>query len=494
MATSRTPSASYALFIGGKETPGARGEQRTLLDPATNEPLAATALATREDARSAMEAAEAAFQRSGWAGDDGAKRAKALHRWAQLLEERVDAFAQLESRNQGKTLREANGDIRFVVRTLEYVAGLADKIEGSTVPVPGARLDFTLREPLGVTVHIAPWNFPLVLAMRSVAPALAAGNSVVLKPASLTPLSALELARLATSAGIPEGIFNVVVGEGREVGEALIDDPRCRAVSFTGSVEVGRRISELAARRMIPLTLELGGKGPAIVFPDADLERAAKATVWGIFGNAGQMCWAGSRLLVHASIHDAFVERVAALARALKVGPGTQPGVEMGPLVSADQKRRVLGFVDEARAEGATIAAGGSGYPDGPLARGNFVAPTVVDGPAPGARIVREEVFGPVLAVLSFDSPEEAIRLANDSSFGLFGSVWTRDLATAHTVAQKLECGMVAVNDPPSTYPQSPFGGYKESGLGLEQGLRSVERFTREKNVVVNFSLPRPKG
>ncbi|MGI0151709.1 MAG: aldehyde dehydrogenase family protein, partial [Thermoplasmata archaeon] len=359
------------MIIGGEERPGASGEERTLLDPATLEPVATTAQATRDDAREAMETAEAAFRTSGWAGEDGARRAKALFRWAQLLEESADRFAELESRNQGKTLREAKGDVLFVVRTLEYVAGLADKLEGETIPVPGARLDLTLREPLGVTVHIAPWNFPLVLALRSVAPALAAGNAAVIKPASLTPLSVLALARLAGRAGIPPGILNVVAGPGGAVGEALVEDPRCRAVSFTGGVEAGRRIAELAARRRVPVTLELGGKGPVLVFPDADLDRAARSIGFGIFGNAGQMCWAGSRLIVHAEVRAPLLERLKAVAGKLKVGRGTDPGIEMGPLVSSEQKERVLGFIAEARAAGASAVVGGAPYADGALARGH---------------------------------------------------------------------------------------------------------------------------
>lgn len=487
-------SSNYELFIGGKDTSGSGGARRTLLNPATNEPLTSVALASRDDAHHAMEVADQAFQRSGWAGEDGGRRTKALFKLATAVEADVDSFAELESLNQGKTLREAKGDMLYVVRTLEYMAGLADKLEGETIPVPGSRLDYTLREPVGVTVHIAPWNFPLVLSVRSVAPALAAGNAVVLKPATLTPLSALKFARLATAAGIPDGILNVVVGGGGEIGEALIDDPRCRSVAFTGSVEVGQRIAELAAKRRVPVTLELGGKGPAVIFPDADLERAAKSTIWGIFGNAGQMCWAGSRLLVHRSVHEAFVAQVRSLAEKLRVGPGTEKGVEMGPLVSADQKERVLGFVEGARSEGARVVTGGHGYPDGPLGKGNFVAPTVLDGVLPTARVVREEVFGPVLAVLPFDTTEEAVQKANDSTFGLLGSVWTRDLATAHQVARQLECGMVMVNDPPATFPQSPFAGYKESGMGFEQGRDALTFYTRRKNVVVNIGLPRAKG
>jgi aldehyde dehydrogenase (NAD+) len=481
----------YGLIIGGEEAPGATGTHQPVLDPASNRPFAEVAVGSADDARRAMESAEKAFRESPWAGGDGAQRTKALLRLASALEAELDRFATLETRNVGKTLREAKGDIQFVVRTLEYVAGLADKIEGESIPVPGGRLDYTLREPLGVTVHIAPWNFPLVLAIRSVAPALAAGNSVVLKPASLTPLTALAFARLARAAGVPPGILNVVVGSGREVGETLLSDPRTRAISFTGSVEVGQRVAELAAARHLPLTLELGGKGPVVVFPDADLDRAAKGVVWGIYGNAGQMCWAGSRLLVHASIQEPFVAKVRALAEKLKVGPGLEAGVEMGPLVSPEQLERVTGFVEEARRDGGRIVTGGARLSDPARAAGNFLAPTIVEGLGPEHRILREEVFGPVLSVLPFAASEEAVRLANSTDFGLLATVWTRDLATAHSMARSLDSGMVGINDPPLTFPQSPFAGTKSSGAGFEQGARVLEAYTRRKNVLVNPGAPR---
>ena len=489
-----TLSEKFELLIGGRETPGSRGERRTILDPATNRPLTDAAVATRDDARAAMEAADRSFRESNWATEDGARRVRALSKLAALLESDLERFARLETLNQGKPLRESRADIGYVVRTLEYFAGLADKIEGETIPVPGPRFDYTLREPLGVTVHIAPWNYPLLLSLRSVAPALAAGNAVVLKPASLTPLTAIAFGRLAKSAGIPDGILNIVTGSGSEVGEALVDDPRCRSVTFTGSGDVGRHIAELAARRFVPLTLELGGKGPAVVFPDADLERAAKGIGYGIFGNAGQMCWAASRLFVHESIRGPFVEKVRAIADGLKLGPGIEDGVEMGPLVSRDQAEHVLEYVEDARSRGGRVIAGGSKVADPPLADGNFVRPTVLSDVPADARAVREEIFGPVLSVAGFSDVDDAVRQANDTSYGLLGTVWTRDLATAHTVARRLETGMVVVNEAPTTYPQTPFAGVKSSGLGFEQGRRAIEPFTRQKNVVLNLGVSKKKA
>ncbi|HYA54491.1 MAG TPA: aldehyde dehydrogenase family protein, partial [Thermoplasmata archaeon] len=385
-------------------------------------------------------------------------------------------------------------DIGYVVRTLEYFAGAADKLEGETIPVPGPRLDYTLREPLGVTVHIAPWNYPLLLSLRSVAPALAAGNAAVLKPASLTPLTAVAFARLAKEAGVPDGILNVVPGTGGEVGEALIDDPRCASVTFTGSGDVGQRIAERAARRFLPLTLELGGKGPVIVFSDADLERAAKGVGYGIFQNAGQMCWAASRLLIHESIHDAFLEKVRTIADGLKLGPGLSDGVEMGPLVSKEQAERVLDYVEDARASGGHVAAGGTRVDSPPLAEGNFVRPTILTDVPTASKAVREEIFGPVLVVASFADAEGAIRAANDTSYGLLSALWTRDLGTAHAVARRLETGMVVVNESPTTYPQTPFAGVKSSGVGFEQGVRALDTFTRRKNVLVNIGTARKKA
>ncbi len=484
----------YGLLVGGAEAPGASGATSELLDPSTNRPLARVAVGSREDATHAMEVAEAAFQGGDWAGGDGAKRGKALLRLARLLEEQQEEFALLETRNVGKPLREARGDIGFVVRTLEYVAGLADKLEGTTIPVPGSRLNYTLREPLGVTVHIAPWNFPLVLAMRSVAPALAAGNTVVLKPASLTPLTAIRLGRLARAAGIPDGVLNVLPGPGGKLGEALVRDRRCRSVSFTGSGEVGHRIAELAAEHLVPATLELGGKSPVVVLADADLDRAARGIATGIFGNAGQMCWAGSRLIVQEPVQAPLLAKLRTIAEAMRLGPGTEDGVEMGPLVSREQETRVLDYVRSARDDGGTVVTGGAKASDARLADGNFVQPTVVSGLAPSARSAREEIFGPVLTTFGFQDPDDGVRLANDTSFGLVASVWTRELATAHHVARRLDAGMVLVNEPPQTYPQTPFAGFKESGIGSEQGIGVVARYTRTKNVLVNVAVPRKKG
>lgn len=482
-----SPESTFDLYIGGKELPGTKGERRTLLDPASNTPLAEVAVGTRDDARMAMEVADRAFRESNWATDDGSRRTKALWKLAGLLESNAERFARLETLNMGKPLRESRADVAFVVGSLQYFAGLADKVEGETIPVPGSRLNYTLRAPLGVTVHIAPWNYPLLLSVRSVAPALAAGNAVVLKPASLTPLTAVAFARLAKDAGIPDGILNVVIGAGAEVGETLLQDPRCASLTFTGSTEVGERLAALAGGRMIPATMELGGKGPVMVLPDADLDRAAKAIGYGIFQNSGQMCWATSRLLVHESVRAPLVDKVRAIAERLRLGPGVADGVEMGPLVSADQVDHVLGYVEDAKSSGGSVVTGGTRVTEEPLRAGNFLRPTVLADVPRESRAVREEIFGPVLVVGSFSDVEEGIRLANDTPYGLLAAVWTRDLGTAHTIARRLESGMVVINEAPTSYAQTPFGGMKRSGVGFEQSARAVEAYTHRKNVLVQL-------
>jgi acyl-CoA reductase-like NAD-dependent aldehyde dehydrogenase len=477
----------FELIIGGREVSGG-GERGTLADPATGETVGSVAVGSRDDARAAMEAADRAFRESNWAADDGSRRSKALAKLALLVEAQTEALARLETRNMGKPLRESRADVGYVVRTLEYVSGLADKVEGETIPVPGARLDYTVREPLGVTVHIAPWNYPLLLSVRSLAPALAAGNAVVLKPASLTPLTAIAFARLAREAGIPDGILNVVAGPGREVGEALVDDPRCTSVTFTGSAEIGRRIAELAARRFVPATLELGGKGPVVVFPDADLDRVARGIGFGIFGNAGQMCWAASRLIVHESLRASLIDRVRAVAEALKLGPGLEDGIDMGPVVSAEQAERVLGYVADARNAGGSVVTGGDRAHGPRLDRGHFVQPTVLADVPSSSRAVREEIFGPVLSVLSFGTEEEAIEMANSTEYGLGAGVWTNDVRRAHRMAHALRAGNVWVNSYRVVAPNVPFGGTGASGWGRESGVDAVREYTETKAIWIELT------
>jgi len=477
----------HSLYIGGKWVEPAGGEHTQVLDPATNRPIAEVASGSKEDIRAAVEAARQAFENPEWRGMDPSKRGRLLYALGQAIRDSFEDVARIESQNVGKPLREAKGDVAYVYKLFEYYAGLADKIQGDTIPVPGNRLDYTVREPVGVTGHIAPWNYPLTLACRGIAPALAAGNTVVLKPASLTPLSALRLAELTAKVGFPPGVVNVVTGPGSTAGQALADHPDVDSMTFTGSTETGKQIMTLAARHVTPVALELGGKNPQIVFPDAKLDRALKGVLFGAFQNAGQMCWAGSRVYVHESIREDFLRKLADAAGKMKLGPGLKEETQMGPVVSRSQEETVLGYIEAGTKEGATILAGGKRADAADLKDGNFVQPTIFGDVDAGMRIAREEIFGPVLCAFDFTDVDEAVAAANATPYGLMAGVWTQSLQTAHRVAARLEAGMVNINEYPITFPQTPFSGFKESALGHEQGIDAVLHYTRVKNVTVNL-------
>jgi aldehyde dehydrogenase (NAD+) len=474
------------LYVDGEWTDPVEGGELTTIDPATEEPYATVAKAAPADVDRAVAAAsEAATRGSEWRTMDPKERASALQTMADHVEAHEDEIIAVESDDNGKTPFEASLDVGMVVDTLRYFAGWADKIEGSQIPVPGERLNYTVREPMGVTAHVPPWNYPFQLAGRSVAPALAAGNSVVLKPSSETPLSALYYAEAAEAAGLPDGVLNVVPGTGREAGEALVGHDDVDHVAFTGSTGVGKHVMQAAADTVTDVTLELGGKGPNVVLPDADLDAAAKGVQYGIFMNAGQMCWAGSRLVVHEAVHDEVVEKVVDIAESIPLGTGVDDGGRMGPLVNEEQYEDVLGYVETGKAEGATLAAGGGTPSD--RDEGYFVEPTVFTDVTNDMTIAREEIFGPVLSVVEVADREEAIAVANDSPYGLLAGVWTSDLQAAHDTADRLDYGMVSVNEYPVTHPQTPFGGVKESGLGREQGSEAIREYTQVKNVNVNL-------
>jgi len=475
-----------ALYIDGEWTDSVTEAVLNTVDPATEDTYATVARATEADVDRAVEAADAAVARdSAWRNVTPSDRAAALRAMADEIESMADEIILVESHDNGKTPFEARLDVEMVIDTFRYYAGWADKLTGETIPVPGDRLDYTLREPLGVTGHIAPWNYPFQLAGRSLAPALACGNAVVLKPSKTTPLSALYYAKAAEAAGLPDGVLNVVPGRGSEAGAALVSNPAVDHVAFTGSTGVGKQIMSEAADSVTGVTLELGGKGPNIVFPDADLDAAAKGVHYGIFMNCGQMCWAGSRLLVHEEVAEEVVDAVVQRAAATPLGSGIDDDGQMGPAVSAEQRQEVLDYVETGIEEGATLETGGSIPED--KDRGYFIEPTVFTDVDNEMTIAREEIFGPVLSVIEFSEYEEAIEIANDSPFGLSAGVWTNELSTAHNTARHLEYGMVSVNEYPQTFPQTPFGGVKESGIGREQGTEAIAEYTQAKNVNVNL-------
>jgi acyl-CoA reductase-like NAD-dependent aldehyde dehydrogenase len=472
------------VVIGGERPEAADGRTFETIDPATGEPICEVALAGPEDVDRAVEAAQAAL--------DGplrklspSKRAGLMYGLAELIKANGDQLAELESLDNGKPVTSARGDIAATVSHLRYYAGWPTKIEGETIPVSARDvLCYTLREPVGVCAQIVPWNYPLLMAIWKVAPALAAGCAIVLKPAEQTPLTALRLGELALEAGFPEGTLNVLTGDGT-TGAALVDHAGVHKVAFTGSTVVGREIGEKCGRSLKRLTLELGGKSPNIILPDADLDRAIPGSYQGIYSNSGQACNAGSRLYVARQLFDEVVERLASYAREAKVGPGLDPETEFGPLVSEEQFERVKGYIDSGVQEGAKVVAGGS--PDGGNGGGYFVEPTLFTGVADSMRIAREEIFGPVLVAMPFEDLEEVACRANDTEYGLAAGLWTRDISNAHKLAGMLQAGNVYVNTWGGGDPAAPFGGYKASGIGREKGRANLDAYLETKTVWVQL-------
>ena len=478
----------YKFFVNGKWTEGSATETFDLRNPATGEVLGRVARATKDDMYEAVDAARKAFQAPAWRDMEQTKRGKILLQLAALIRQNFEELAKTETLNQGKPIRESKADVAWTVRAFEYWGGLADKIEGETIPVTSNRLTYTIREPLGVTAHIIPWNYPLALASRSLAPALAAGNTVVAKPAELTPLTLLKVAEYAQKAGLPDGVLNVVTGSGSQVGRALVSHPDIDGITFTGSTETGQQIMGAAAKNITPVLLELGGKNPNIVLPDADFDKAVQMAKFAIFTNAGQMCWAGSRLLLHAEIYDRFLNELKRQTELLKIGPGLDEKTELGPMVSKEQQERIVGYIKSGQEEGARLVTGGSVPEDAALKNGCFVKPTIFADATSDMKIGCEEIFGPVLAVFKFNSVDEMIHIANDTNFGLYAGVWTNNLKLAQQVVNRLQAGVVAVNDYLVAYPQTPFGGYKDSGIGYENGMQAISHYTRIKAVTINTS------
>ena len=471
------------LFIDGEWVQPASGKTFATIDPSTEETIGEVARGDATDVDRAARAADHAL-RGPWSRMTPAERGRLLLKLADAIAAAKDEIALMETLDVGKPLKESRGDVDGVVSTLIYNAGAADKMEGATIPLGPAFVDFTVLEPIGVTAHIVPWNFPLGMAIRSLAPALAAGCTAVLKPAEQSPLTALRLAEIATAVGLPPGVLNVVTGFGDEAGDALVRHPLVRSVTFTGSVETGRRVMAAAATGPKPVVLELGGKNPVLVFADADLDRLVEDVADGAFGNSGQVCSACSRLLVEDAIADALTERLAARAGKISIGPG-RSDPDIGPLVSDEQHTKVMGHIEEARRAGAKLAAGGSRPPH--LQRGYFLAPAIFADVDPSLRIAKEEVFGPVLTVTRFANEEDGLALSNGLGYGLVAGVYTRDISRALKLAQRIEAGSVWINGWFIGGVQAPTGGIKNSGIGRERGLPGIRNYLSTKNVGIRL-------
>ena len=468
------------LLINGEFHSSSSGRTLPQINPANEESFAEVESADEKDIDRAVSGGHRAYV-AGWKGLAPDKRAELLFEVARLVREHREELALLETRNIGKPIRDARSQVLLGARIFEYYAGAVSRLCGQTIPVAGGGFDFTLREPMGVVAAIAPWNFPFAIAAWKAAPALAAGNCVVLKPASQSPLSALYLGQLALEAGLPPGVLQVVPGSGKDIGDALVTHPLIRKISFTGSTEIGSRLMSLAAQGIKRVSLELGGKSPNIVFADADWERAARESPLSVFDNTGQDCCARSRMFIERPIFDEFVSRFVESTRALTVGDPEDETTRIGPLVSAGQRVMVETFVNEARKLGREVIAGG----ERPCENGYFLNPAILVKVEVADRIWQEEVFGPVVCLRPFDKEEDMLEEANDSPYGLSGSIWTRDLQRGIRVARSIEAGVLSINSHSSVHVEAPFGGYKQSGIGRDLGMAAMEGYTELKNVYV---------
>jgi acyl-CoA reductase-like NAD-dependent aldehyde dehydrogenase len=477
------------MLIDGKEQAAVSGETLTVINPATAEPIAEVPAGNHEDVDIAVRAAHRAFEQGPWTRMEAYERARVLNRFADLIEERIDTLFRLETLNNGRPIRETRAQVGRLPEWFRYNAALLISQRTDVVPMKGPYLNYLQRFPLGVCGLLTPFNHPLMILAKSLAPALATGNTVVIKPSELTPLTTIELGRIATDAGIPEGVFNIVTGLGHSAGSAVAEHPDVAKVTFTGGTEVGRAVGVAAARRFARATTELGGKTPVIIFEDTGVERAVNGAAFGAFIAAGQTCICGSRIIVQESMYEEFLERFVAKAKSIRIGDPSDETTQLGPVISSRQRERVLGYIDIAKKEGGRIATGGrvpSLSP--PIDHGYYVEPTVVADAQNEMRCSQEEIFGPVPVVIPFTDEADAVDKANDIPFGLGSAVWTRDVARAHGVASRIQAGMVWINDHHRLDPASPWGGVKESGIGREGGTESFADFTNIRSIFVRTS------
>ena len=482
--------ATYRHLIDGEARESAGGRTFEVRNPATGKLVASVAEGGRAEVSLAIEAAQRAFADGRWSALPVRERSRILNGFADAIEAALPALARLESTCTGRPLREMSAQLSRLPEFYRYFAAVARTAEDSVTPFEGAYLNYVRRVPVGVAGLITPWNHPLLILTKKLAPALAAGNTVVVKPSEYTPLTTLDLAGLALEAGLPPGVFNVVTGFGAEAGAALSGDPRLAKLDLTGGTETGRAVASIAGRNLVRVNCELGGKAPVIVLPDADLERAAAGAIFAAFIATGQTCIAGARILVPAAQADALIERMVARAGALRLGDPLEAPTQLGPLVSARQLARTEEYVEIGKREGARLACGGRRATRGALADGFFYEPTIFAGVRSGMRIAQEEIFGPVTCILAYETLDEAVRIANDIPFGLGASIWTGDAANGMRLAERLDCGIVWINDHHRIDPAMPWGGTKDSGLGRECGLEGYREYTQTKSVVVNLEDP----